>query len=353
MTIQFVLESLVMTGGFRVVAEHARRLRSRGHEVRLLVPQLRVPRAVDVMDWKRWAYEKFSPSIPDGLAKYGLADAVRRFDPRRPHEVPKGDVIVATAWRTAEWVASMPPGAGRGHYLIQQYEAWGNVDPSRVDATWRLPLRKIVIAGWLEQVARERFGVEVIRIPNGVDTSWFTAPERRPDVPLCVGMLYDLAPWKGADDGVEVLRRVGAARPDVRFNLFGRYRLRHELPPGTKYARDPRQRDLPDLYGAMHVFLNTSHSEGFSLVTLEAMACGCALVASDVGEVPVMGRPGEEYLMVPRGNVEETTRAVLGLLADPRRLEALGRLGHALALRYDWDHATSRLESALADGEAD
>jgi glycosyltransferase involved in cell wall biosynthesis len=346
--VQFVLQSLVMTGGFRVVAEHARGLRSRGHEVRLLVPHAPWPRpGAPLVDWKRWAYERFSRSIPDGLAGYDLGSAVVRFDPRQTATVPPGDVVVATAWKTAEWVAAMPPSAGKGHYLIQQYEAWDGADTFRVDATWRLPLRRIVIAGWLEALGRERFGVDTVRIPNGVDARRFHPPVTRPASPPCVGMLYDLSPWKGADDGVQALWRLHEERPEVRFLLFGRYRRRHAFPPGTTYAREPRQSELPDLYGRMHVFLNSSHSEGFSLVTLEAMACGCALVATDVGEVPVMGKPGVEYLMAPHGDPEAQARAVLELVDDSDRLRAVAREGLALARRYDWDRATDLLEAVL------
>lgn len=348
LTIQFVNESLSLTGGFRVVLEHATRLRRRGHQVRLLAPPVRAPRlGAAPGPWKAWLYQKFSGKIEDGLRSYGLLDAVTRFDPAHPDQVPPADQVVATAWPTAEWVAAMPPGAGEKFYLVQQYEAWGGADPARVDRTWTLPLRKIVIAGWLERFAVERFGSPVwARIPNGVDRDRFHPLPRAAGAPV-VGMLYDLQPWKGADDGIAALWEVHRAHPSTRFLLFGRNRVRHALPPGTRYVRDPQQALLPGLYAEMDVFLNTSHSEGFSLVVLEAMACGAATVATAVGEVPEMGVPGEEYLMVPAKDPHAQAAAVNRLLADPQLRARVAAAGIAMTGRYTWDRATDQFERAL------
>jgi glycosyltransferase involved in cell wall biosynthesis len=343
MRIQFVNQSLVLTGGMRVVCEHAARLRRRGHEVTLLAPPLRLPELgrATLGAWKHYAYERWSGRIEDGLRGYGLESAVVRFDPARPDRVPGADAVIATAWPTAEWVDAMPAAAGQRYYLVQQYEAWTDEIRNRVDATWRLPLRKIVIAGWLERMARERFGESVwARIPNGVDTARFRPRADAGREPIRVGLLYDASPWKGTDDGVRALRRLG-------FVVFGRPRLRHRLPPRSRYVRDPRQAGLPAVYQAMDIYLNSSHSEGFSLVILEAMACGCATVATAVGEVPEMGRPGIEYLMVPAHDPEAIANAALELVRDPARRRSVAEAGLSLARRYTWDRATDLLENAL------
>lgn len=201
MRIQFVNQSLGLTGGTRVVFEHARNLRRRGHQITLLVPPLRLPRpGRDRLPvWKHYLYERFSGRIEDGLREYGLEDAVARFDPERPESVPAADATVATAWITAEWTAAFPARVGERYYLVQQYEAWTEAIRERVDRTWKLPLRKIVIAGWLERLASERFGERVwARIPNGVDAARFQPVGPRPGGSATVGMLYDVSPWEGS-----------------------------------------------------------------------------------------------------------------------------------------------------------
>ena len=70
--------------------------------------------------------------------------------------LPDADAVVATAWQTADGVAGLSDRKGRGCYLIQHHETWSG-RAERVDETWRLPLRKIFIAPWLER-ARSRWG---------------------------------------------------------------------------------------------------------------------------------------------------------------------------------------------------
>jgi glycosyltransferase involved in cell wall biosynthesis len=350
MRIQFVCASLLLTGGTRVVFEHARGLRRKGHAVTLLTPRLHPPRwgRDPLTKWKHYVYERWSGRIEDGLREYGLNDAVVRFEPGDPASAPAADVTVATAWETAEWLAVMPAFVGRGYYLVQQYEAWTEDLRERVDRTWRLPLRKIVIARWLERLALERFDAPVwARIRNGVDCERFhpaAAPANRSPV---VGMLYDVSPWKGAADGIEAMWSIHHRKPGTRFVLFGRARLRHRLPPHTRYVRDPRQSALPEVYRSMDVFMNSSHSEGFSLVILEALASGPAVVATAVGETPEMGQPGHEYLMTPPRDPQGLADAVLGLLDDRVRRASVAAAGLALARRHDWAGATEAFESAI------
>lgn len=349
MRIQFVLESLALTGGVRVVFEHAVRLRARGHQVRLLVPPSRAPWGTFTSAaWKRYLYERWRGGVADGLREYQLEDVVSTFDPTVPAQWPAADASFATAWPTAEWLLAAPPHVGRRLYLVQQYEAWTDDLRDRVDATWRAPLEKVVIAGWLQRLAVERFGSTAQRIPNGVDATRFQLRDGANDVgPATVGMLYDIAPWKGVADGVEALMRVQREDASVRFLLFGRNRLRHTLPRNTRYVREPRQRDLPGLYRQMDVFVNSSHSEGFSLVTLEAMASGCALVATAVGEVPEMGCVGKDYRMVPPHDPAALAAAILALVRDRRELASVAEHGHRLASTYTWERATQALEGIL------
>jgi glycosyltransferase involved in cell wall biosynthesis len=326
-----------------------------GHEAVMLVPALRAP-GLDprsLARWKAYAYDRWFGRIADGVASYGLSNRVLRFDPDRLEDVPSADAVVATAWRTAEWTAAMPERAGRKYYLIQQYERWEPGMEARVDATWSLPLRRIVIAKWLERLARERFGVDVCaRIPNGVDTARFTPATARQPGPLRLGMLYDLSPWKGCEDGVAALWMIHRTEPRAEFVLFGRNRLRHTLPPRTRYHRNPRQAELPGLYRASDVFLNSSHSEGFSLVTLEAMASGCALVATAVGELAEMGRPGTDFLAVAPHDPEALAGAAMELVRDDARRRAVALAGLELAREYTWERATRQLERALEDGRS-
>src|SRR5437867_10660528 len=83
--------------------------------------------------------------------------------------IPRGDAVIATAWWTAEFVHTYPLSKGEKFSLIQGYEAWDG-SPDRVDASWRLPLRKFVVSSWLLTKGLE-LGVErdaMRLVPNGI-----------------------------------------------------------------------------------------------------------------------------------------------------------------------------------------
>src|SRR5439155_26907568 len=70
----------------------------------------------------------------------------------------EGDVVIATAWQSTAGVAAAPARCGAKFYFVQHYESLYHGAPNAVDATYRLPLRKIVISTWLRDLMRERFG---------------------------------------------------------------------------------------------------------------------------------------------------------------------------------------------------
>ena len=98
--------------------------------------------------------------------------------------------------------------------------------------------------------------------------------------------------------------------------------------------------------------------EGFSLPTVEAMACGTPVVASDAGALPeVVGTGSEAGLLVPPGDVEALVTTVGALLNDPHMRETMGRAARERAMEsFSWT-AVARAtveayESAIATHHA-
>lgn len=97
--------------------------------------------------------------------------------------------------------------------------------------------------------------------------------------------------------------------------------------------------DLPALYGGAAVLLFPSHDEGFGLPALEAMACGCPVVASTAGALPeVLGDGGLCFRPDALDDLEEATSR---LLDDPEARAAEATRGLARAAAFSWE-ATAR-----------
>lgn len=79
--------------------------------------------------------------------------------------------------------------------------------------------------------------------------------------------------------------------------------------------------DMPAVYSALDLFVLPSWREGFSRSAMEAAACGCALVLSDIRGCREIGRHDEHVVLAPPRDPDALTAAVARLLddADARR----------------------------------
>jgi len=86
------------------------------------------------------------------------------------------------------------------------------------------------------------------------------------------------------------------------------------------------RRDVTHFLRACDVFIFPSLYEGLGIALIEAMAAGCACVASSAGPIPEVVSDGEDGILVPPADAEAIAAAVCRLLEDePERL----RLGTA------------------------
>jgi glycosyltransferase involved in cell wall biosynthesis len=269
-----------------------------------------------------------------------------RFDPAR---LPDGDALVATAWQTADAVAQAPARCGAKAYLVQHYESLYHGEPARVDATYRLPLRKICISTWLAEIMREKFGALAEVLVTPVDPALFhPVSNGQADDRLRVLMLHHDYAWKGVADGLEAVARVRARHPELCLVGFG-VKPPRGVGPYDEFHADLPQERLAWLYSRCPIYLCPSWDEGLGMPPMEAMACGAALVTYDNGGCRDYARDGETALVAPRRDVEALGRALARMVEDAALRVRLARAGQAFITReFDWDRAAARLEAILA-----
>ncbi len=129
-----------------------------------------------------------------------------------------------------------------------------------------------------------------------------------PKSALVIGTVGRLCPDKGQMDAFAATEAAMGARTDVHWILAGEGEDRDRL-RGRVAASGVRDRihlagyveSRGALYGALDVLLHPSHREGLSMVVLEAMAAGLAVVATPVGEVGALIEQGRGLALADRG----------------------------------------------------
>jgi starch synthase len=98
------------------------------------------------------------------------------------------------------------------------------------------------------------------------------------------------------------------------------------------------------------VFACPSEYEPLGIVNLEAMACGSAVVASDVGGIPEVVAYGETGLLVPAGDETALATAINALIRDPARASELGARGRQRAVaEFSWDRIAAQTADLYAE----
>jgi len=85
--------------------------------------------------------------------------------------------------------------------------------------------------------------------------------------------------------------------------------------------------DIPDLMKIFDIFTLSSNSEAASLVLLEAMASGIAVVATDAGGNSELVVDGETGILTPRGNWQEFSKNLVCILKNPAKSKKMGEAG--------------------------
>lgn len=344
-----------LAGGYKVVFQYSNKLVERGHRVTIIYPAQRAD--ADPQAWlgtqahlrflkHRWTRLR-NPRVVDW---FQLNPQVRLVEVPTLAEryIPDADIVVATLWSTAPWVKGYSARKGRKFHLIQHYETVMG-DKESVDATWRLPLRKIVIATWLRELAEKQFGVTVYDlIINGIDFHEFYNDQKEEHNPLRIGMMYHGEPWKGSADGIAAFEIARDRHPGIRLSMFGVYPPDLPLPEYIEFHRRPFGERLRLLYCSFDIFLSPSWIEGCQAPPAEAMACKCAVVATNVGCIPDYAIAGETALVSPPRDPTHLAENLVALLDDSILRNRLAQAGYVRIREFTWDKATDKLEAAFA-----
>lgn len=175
-------------------------------------------------------------------------------------------------------------------------------------------------------------GVEPEIVPNAVEL-----PSRRPDLDaraLAVTFVGRDDPRKGLDVLLAAWPKIRAANPNAVLTVVS------NAPPVEAEGVDHRgpvsnEAKVAALRDTKVFVAPNRRGESFGITLIEAMAAGCALVASDIPAFRAVA--GEAARFVPPGDVDALAAAVNGMLADDADRIARAERGWVDVQRFGWD----------------
>ncbi|MFC1864121.1 glycosyltransferase family 4 protein [Thermodesulfobacteriota bacterium] len=349
MKITFLSPHIGIGGGIKIIFEYANRLMDLGHDVTVVSI---IPKSMRGKTSKETSYAAFEPGKKN-------TNPVKWFDLRtklilahdfHPRYIPDGDVVVASAWQTAYDVNGYPPQKGKKLYFIQSYETWDGPE-DLVDGTWTLPLRKIVIASWLKDLAENKFHQKVSEvITNPIDSSEFYCKTKQWNQPRKIGMLYHKGKWKGVKDAKTAFSLAKKVHPGIKLVMFGAKPDPEWTDIEYEYYHRPSNEALRELYCSCDIWLSGSLVDGSALTPAEAMACRCALVATDIGGVRDYAINNKTALLSPKGNPDALAMKLIYLIENELELERISDAGYNIIKQFTWEKAVKIFEQELISG---
>jgi glycosyltransferase involved in cell wall biosynthesis len=158
-------------------------------------------------------------------------------------------------------------------------------------------------------------------------------------------MLHHAYAWKGVTDGLAAIGKVRAQ--GVRLRLVG-FGVKPPDEPGAydEFHANPPQPMLPALYSGCDVYLCPSWDEGLGMPSMEAMACGAALVTYDNGGSRDYAHDGETALVARRRDVDDLAGKLARMITDTALRTTIAARGAGFIRNtFDWDRAVSRMEA--------
>lgn len=229
--------------------------------------------------------------------------------------------------------------------------------------TLRKALRKAHVVGCISEATKtdlldlfpEVAKKNIVIAPPAPPSDMVRTEARSMDLPsdfiLSVGTVL---PRKNITLLLRVMEKLHATHPELHLVIAG------QVPPTghpslTTLSTPVRDKitflgrvsdtQLRELYSRAKVFAFPSLYEGFGIPPLEAMACGCPVIASNRSSVPEA--VGNAALLADPDDLDAWVRGIGKLTSDPVEAEHYRERGYAWVKRFSWEESACKLSEAM------
>ncbi len=182
---------------------------------------------------------------------------------------------------------------------------------------------------------------------------------------FAIGMIGQITPLKGQKYFIEAAQQI--ARGDVDFLIIGAPQTKQDKKYYQQLLSDYRQfivqgnlrftgaiSEIASQLTAFDIIVVPSINEGFSLVVIEAMAAGCAVIASNVGGMVDLLEHNKTGILVQPKKAEEIKNAILRILSHPEFSLQLTTQARSAALeKYSRESVINKIENLFTKNTLD
>lgn len=352
MKITFIAPGIGISGGTKAIFEFANHLHERGHDVSVVYPLIPMSLEVNWYNLRKLVSKGFSTATKFkrgvGVDWFNLKANLKRVPTLAERFVPDADIVIATLWKTAYYVSNYNKNKGEKFYLVQHYEIWDGPE-EKVNNSYKLGLHNIVNSTWLKNILQDELNAKVeALILHAPDWNQFY-PETvaRNNSILRILLPYRREEWKGTQDGIKVFEIAREKCPNVQLVMFGEATGK-DAPRYVEFHQAPSNDKLRRIYNSCDIFLFSSHSEGFGMPPMEAMACKLAVVTTNVGAVLEYAVSGETALVSPPKSPELLAENLIRLIENEGLRKQIAEAGHNHIKGFTWGKATDELEEVFS-----
>ncbi|WML58028.1 glycosyltransferase family 4 protein [Neobacillus sp. PS2-9] len=318
--IVYAMTHVGISGGVKIILEHANRLQKAGAKV-TLVSHFQKP------SWYPIEAEYIQVPFELELAK----------------GIPLCDLIVATYWDHIQ--ACMETGIApvvyfeQGDFHLFDYDSMNRTLKNFIQKQFEISPFIYTVSHQAAKLITNIYGREAQVFPNAVDEDVFTTDgeKEKGDRPYLLMVGGESAKFKGISDIITAYDKV---KNEFNMDL---YWITPEQPSEamkkrvTKVFVNPTQQKISNLYRGASLFICGSTYESFSLPTLEAMACGCPVVTTNNAGVLEYAVDQENAYICQMKNPDDMAEKIVQVLGSQEIQSKLRKNGLQTAQKYKWE----------------
>jgi glycosyltransferase involved in cell wall biosynthesis len=192
---------------------------------------------------------------------------------------------------------------------------------------------------------------------NGIDTKTFSFRSARAESQIIIGGVYALRPEKDLETLLDAFARVHAKHAETRLLIVGSGAVESKLRQRARVLGiesicrfHPSSADVTKWFHEIDIFVLPSRSEALSNSLMEAMACGCACIASRVGGNPELVQDGKTGLLFSSGDAQDLALQIETLVLNPEmRVRLASTAAARIRTEFSIESAARRMGEIYGD----